>query len=281
MSDARPRQRSILITGASSGIGEHAAMTLQARGWRVFGTARKDDDLDRLRVAGIEAHFLDYADEPSIERTAAAVLAATGGQLDALFNNGAYGQVGAVEDLTTAVLRRQFEVNVFGWHTLTRLVLPAMRRAGSGRIVHCSSVLGIVAGKYRGAYVGSKFALEGLADSMRIELADTGIHVVLIEPGPIATRFTQNALANFHATVDIASSVHRAGYEGQLARLTGGRKPSRFKLGPEAVTAALIHALESPRPRIRYRVTTLTKLAALMKRLLPARWLDALIGRNS
>ncbi|WP_073054107.1 SDR family oxidoreductase [Kaistia soli] len=274
-------QRSILITGASSGIGEHAALTLKARGWRVFATARKDEDLERLRAAGIEAHALDYEDEASIERTAEAVLTATGGRLDALFNNGAYGQVGAVEDLSTDVLRRQFEVNVFGWHTLTRLVLTAMRRAGSGRIVHCSSVLGIVAGKYRGAYVGSKFALEGLADSMRIELAGSGIDVVLIEPGPIATRFTQNALANFHATIDMTASVHHAGYEGQLARLTGQRKPSRFKLGPEAVTAALIHALESPRPRIRYRVTMLTKLAAIMKRLLPARWLDALIGRNS
>lgn len=274
-------ERSILITGASSGIGEHAALTLKARGWRVFATARKEADLARLAAAGIAAHYLDYTDEASIERTAASVLEATGGRLDALFNNGAYGQVGAVEDLSTAVLRRQFEAALFGWHTLTRLVLPSMRRAGSGRIVHCSSILGFVAGKYRGAYVGSKFALEGLADSMRIELAGTGIHVVLIEPGPIASRFTANALANFHATIDIAASPHRAGYEGQLARLTGTRKPSRFKLGPEAVTAALIHALDSPRPRIRYRVTMLSRGAALMKRLLPARLLDRLIARNS
>ncbi len=274
-------QRSILITGASSGIGEHAALTLAARGWLVFATARKDADLERLRAAGLTALSLDYEDEASIKAAAAAVLSATGGRLDALFNNGAYGQVGAVEDLTTAVLRRQFEVNLFGWHTLTTLVLPAMRRAGKGRIVQCSSVLGIVAGKYRGAYVASKFALEGITDTLRIELAGSGIEVVLIEPGPIATRFTANALANFHATIDIAGSKHRAGYESQLARLTGARKPSRFKLGPEAVTAALLHALESPRPRLRYRVTLLTKLAALMRRLLPARWLDALIARNS
>ncbi len=274
-------QRSILITGASSGIGEHAALTLAARGWQVFATARKDADLARLRAAGLTALSLDYEDEASIVAAADAVLSATGGRLDALFNNGAYGQVGAVEDLSTAVLRRQFEVNLFGWHTLTNLVLPAMRRAGKGRIVQCSSVLGIVAGKYRGAYVASKFALEGLTDSLRIELAGSGIDVVLIEPGPIATRFTANALANFHATIDMAGSQHRAGYEAQLARLTGARKPSRFKLGPEAVTAALLHALDSPRPRLRYRVTLLTKLAALMRRLLPARWLDALIARNS
>jgi NAD(P)-dependent dehydrogenase (short-subunit alcohol dehydrogenase family) len=274
-------ERSILITGASSGIGEHSALALKGRGWRVFATARKEEDLARLREAGIEALYLDYEDEASVLAAATSVLEATGGRLDALFNNGAYGQVGAVEDLSTAVLRRQFEVNLFGWHTLTCVVLPAMRRAGHGRIVHCSSVLGIVAGKYRGAYVGSKFALEGLADSMRIELAGSGIHVVLIEPGPIATRFTENALANFRATIDMEASPHRAGYEAQLARLTGARRPSRFKRGPEAVTAALIHALDSPRPRLRYRVTTLTVLAALMKRLLPARWLDSLIARNS
>src|SRR5690606_2871865 len=197
------------------------------------------------------------------------------------FNNGAYGQVGAVEDLTTDVLRRQFETNLFGWHTLTRRILPAMRAQGHGRIVQCSSILGIVAGKYRGAYVASKFALEGLSDTLRIELAGTGITVALIEPGPIATRFTQNALANFRETVDAEASVHRAEYQAQLARLTGTRRPSRFKLGPEAVTAALLHALESPRPRLRYQVTLLTKATAVMIRLLPARLMDRLIARNS
>lgn len=273
--------RSILITGASSGIGRDAALTLKRRGWRVLATARKPEDLEALRRAGLEAFFLDYTDEASIHACADAVLAATEDRLDALFNNGAYGQVGAVEDLTTEVLRRQFETNVFGWHTLTRRMLPAMRAQGHGRIVQCSSILGIVAGKYRGAYVGSKYALEGLTDTLRIELAGSGIAVALIEPGPIATRFPQNALANFHATVDIEGSVHRADYRAQLARMTGTRRPSRFKLGPEAVTAALLHALESPRPRIRYRVTVLTKAAALMRRLLPARWMDHLIARNS
>jgi NAD(P)-dependent dehydrogenase (short-subunit alcohol dehydrogenase family) len=273
--------RTILITGASSGIGQHAAATLKLRGWRVFATARKDEDLARLSGAGLEPHFLDYANTASVEAAADAVLAATGGRLDALFNNGGFGQVGAVEDLSTDRLRRQFEVNFFGWHALSRRVLPAMRRQGSGRIIQCSSVLGFLAGKYRGAYVASKHALEGFTDSMRIELAGTGIHVVLIEPGPIATRFTENALANFRETIDIAASPHRAEYEDQLARLTGTRTPSRFKLGPEAVTAALLHALDSPRPKTRYRVTTLTKAAFLLKRALPDRWLDGLIARNS
>lgn len=274
-------RRSILITGASSGIGLDAARTLRKRGWRVFATARKEADLARLRAEGIEALYLDYLDEPSIDAAADAVLRATGGRLDALFNNGAYGQVGAVEDLSTEVLRRQFEASLFGWHSLARRIIPAMRRRGSGRIVQCSSILGFVAGKYRGAYVGAKHALEGMSDALRIELADAGIHVVLIEPGPIASRFTENALANFLLTVDVAGSPHRAEYESQLARLKGERKPSRFKLGPEAVSAALVHALESRRPRLRYRVTLLTKAAALLKRTLPARWLDRLIARNS
>ncbi|BCP55322.1 short-chain dehydrogenase/reductase [Kaistia sp. 32K] len=273
--------RSILITGASSGIGLDAAKTLKARGWRVFATARKPDDLATLAASGVEALFLDYTDEASIHACADAVLAATGGRLDALFNNGAYGQVGAVEDLTTDVLRRQFEANFFGWHTLTRRIVPVMRAQRHGRIVQCSSILGLVAGKYRGAYVASKYALEGLTDTLRIELAGSGIEVALIEPGPIATRFTQNALANFRETIDVEGSIHRADYQAQLARLTGTRRPSRFKLGPEAVTTALLHALESPRPKIRYRVTVLTKAADAMRRLLPARWMDRLIARNS
>jgi len=277
MTDAR----SILVTGASSGIGRDAALTLKARGWRVFATARKPEDLAVLAEAGLEALYLDYTDEASIHACADAVLATTGGRLDALFNNGAYGQVGAIEDLTTDVLRRQFETNVLGWHTLTRRIVPVMRTQGHGRIVQCSSILGFVAGKYRGAYVGSKFALEGLTDCLRLELAGSGIQVALIEPGPIATRFTQNALANFHATVDVDASLHREEYQSQLARMRGTRRPSRFKLGPEAVTAALLHALESPRPRLRYRVTVLTKAAALMKQILPARLMDGLIARNS
>ncbi|MBN9000318.1 MAG: SDR family oxidoreductase [Rhizobiales bacterium] len=285
MVEARPGTgkdvRTILVTGASSGIGEHAALALAAAGWRVFATARRDADIERLRAEGIEAHFLDYTDPASIVALADTVIAASGGRLDALFNNGAHGQVGAIEDLATEHLRRQFEAGLFGWHSLTRLVLPLMRAQGSGRIVQCSSVLGYAAGKYRGAYVAMKHALEGYTDCLRIELATSGIDVVLIEPGPIATRFQDNALANFRATIDIAASPHRADYEGQLARLGGTRRPSRFKLGPEAVTAALIHALDSPRPRTRYRVTTLAKAAALFDRFLPDRLFDHLVARNS
>ncbi len=267
--------RAVLITGCSSGIGADAALTLKARGWRVFATARREADLSRLAESGIEAVALDYADPASIAAAAARVLEATGGRLDALVNNGAYAQPGALEDLDTDRLREQFEANVFGWHDLTRRVIPAMRIAGHGRIVFISSVLGFVAARYRGAYVASKFAVEGYADTLRIEFDGTGIDVVLVEPGPIESRFRETAVRNADH-VDIAGSVHRAAYERDLA--APGEGAERFRKGPEAVTAVIVKALESRRPKARYRVTAPTKVAAVLKRLLPTRAMDRIVG---
>lgn len=273
--------RSILITGCSSGIGRHAALQLHRRGWRVFATARKAGDLERLREVGVTAVYLDYADPASIASCAEHVIAETGGTLFALFNNGAYGQPGAVEDIAPDVLRAQFEANFFGWHDLTRRLLPAMRRQGEGRIVQCSSVLGLSALRYRGAYVASKFAVEGLTDTLRLELRGTGIHVSLIEPGPIATRFAETALAKFRAHVDIQASAHAEHYKHQLARLEKGGTSSPFKLGPEAVFAKLLHALERSRPKPRYYVTAPTHVFAALKRLLPIRAMDWVLDRAS
>ena len=273
--------RSVLITGCSSGIGEACARGLKARGWRVFATARKPEDLARLEGEGFDSLFLDYRDEASIEVAADEALRRTGGRLYALFNNGAYGQPGAVEDLRTDVLREQFEVNVFGWHALARRVLPAMRAAGEGRIVQCSSVLGLVALKYRGAYTASKFAIEGLSDTLRLELRGTGIHVSLIEPGPIRTRFVEHALEAFRRNIDVEASPHREVYRRREARLQRGGTASAFKLGPEAVLHKLVHALESPRPKPRYYVTTPTHLMAALRRILPHRALDAALASFS
>lgn len=273
--------KSILVTGASTGIGRCAAETLAARGWRVFATARRAEDLAELAaIPGVEAIALDYRDPASIAGCADRVLAATEGRLFALFNNGAYGQPGAVEDLGVAVLRAQFEANFFGWHDLTTRLIPAMRRAGRGRIVQCSSVLGIVAMKYRGAYIASKFALEGLTDTLRMELRDSGIAVVTIRPGPIATRFVANAQAAFRANIDIEASAHAAVYRRRLERMTRGGA-SRFKLPPEAVVAKLLQALDSPRPRATYAVTTATVLMDAARRLLPDGLLSRLAGRLS
>ena len=265
--------RTILITGCSTGIGYAAARDLEARGWRVLATARKPDDLARLAALGVEPLELELADPASVAACADRTLSLTDGRIGALFSNAAYGQVGAVEDLTRDVLRDQFEVNVFGLHDLTRRLIPAMRAQGAGRIVNCSSVLGLMAAPYRGAYCASKFALEGLSDAMRMELHGTGIHVSLIEPGPIRTNFLPTALAMFRARVDIAGSAHAATYQRRLAGMEKGGKTT-FKLEPEAVVRQLIRALESPRPKPRYFVTFPTYAANILKRALPTVLLD-------
>lgn len=275
-----PRQRSILITGCSSGIGFASARVMKERGWRVLATARTDEDRERLaREVGVETLYLDLADPASIAQCARETLELVDANLDALFNNAAYGQVGAVEDITPEILRRQLEVNVVGTHDLTRRLIPAMRAAGRGRIVQCSSVLGFVSVPYRGAYCASKFALEALSEAMRHELAGTGIHVSVIEPGPIRTRFVEHALANFRTSIDIDASPHREVYRARLAAMEKGGK-STFKLEPEAVAQKLVHAVESPRPRRHYMVTVPTYLAAAGRRLLPAPLADWLVQRT-
>jgi NAD(P)-dependent dehydrogenase (short-subunit alcohol dehydrogenase family) len=253
---------------------------MKTRGWRVFATARKPEDIARLKEKeGVESLYLDYAEPHSIEAAAEHVLAATGGKLTALFNNGAYGQPGAVEDLRREVLRAQFEAGFFGWHDLTRRIIPAMRQQGEGRIVFCSSVLGLISAPYRGAYCASKFAVEALADSLRMELAATGIRIVLIEPGPIASRFLEHALEAYRRNIDLEASPHAEIYRARIARLEEGGDQT-FKLGPEAVALKLVHALESRNPKRRYYVTLPTYAAALLRRVLPARALDAIAARN-
>ncbi|KAB2673195.1 SDR family oxidoreductase [Ochrobactrum sp. LMG 5442] len=275
------RQRSIIITGCSSGIGAYCAEALKSQGWRVFATARKDADIEALRAKGIETHYLDYTQPQSIANLVDEVLRQTDDTLDALFNNGAYAQPGAIEDLPVEALRQQFEANFFGWHDLTRRVVPVMRRQGHGRIVHCSSILGLVPMKWRGAYVASKFALEGLMLAQRMELEGSGIDVSLIEPGPIASRFTYNAASHAEANIDMEASVHRELYQRQMAKLKSGGTKSKNKLGPEAVYAVLLHALEAPRPRPHYVVTRPAKLGSLARRLMPARWLYRLLSDQS
>jgi NAD(P)-dependent dehydrogenase (short-subunit alcohol dehydrogenase family) len=265
--------RTILITGCSTGIGFAAARDLKARGWRVLATARKPADLARLAAMGLDALPLELADPASIAACADRALELTGGRLGALFSNAAYGQVGAVEDLSPKVLRDQFEVNVFGLHDLTCRVIPAMRKAGAGRIVQCSSVLGLMVAPYRGAYCATKFALEALTDALRMELHGTGIHVSLIEPGPIRTEFLPTALALFRARIDIENSPHRETYQRRLAGMEAGGKQT-FKLEPEAVVARLIHSIESPRPKPRYFVTVPTFGADILRRALPTTLLD-------
>ena len=271
-------EKTILITGCSSGIGLCVARGLLSRGYRVFATARRAADVDTLNEEGLESLLLDLDDPHSITAAVEEILTRTNGRLDALFNNGAYGQPGAVEDLSRDVLRAQFETNLFGWHQLTNLVLPVMRSQGHGRIIHNSSVLGFVALRYRGAYNASKYALEGLADTLRLELAGTGIHVSLIEPGPITSRFRENAFAAYKRNIEPDDSAHREKYMQMEQRLTTKGPVVPFTLPPEAVLKKVIQALESPRPKARYYVTFPTYLFAFLKRVLTDRALDRILG---
>lgn len=277
---AQHMQKTILITGCSSGIGADAAHTLRAQGWRVFASCRQQADCDQLKAAGFDAPRIDYCDSDSIAEGLNQVLAATGGTLDALFNNGAHQLNGAVEDVPTDGLRAIFEANLFGWHDLTRQVIPVMRAQGHGRIVQCSSTLGLTYMRWRGAYTSTKHALKGLTDVMRLELRGTGIDIVLIEPGPITTAFREKGIAYFERYIDWKTSPHRQQYETSLMpRMYQPGGPDTFELPASAVTAKLRHALTAKRPKPRYYVTTATYVAAGLHRVLSTRMLDRLMAR--
>jgi NAD(P)-dependent dehydrogenase (short-subunit alcohol dehydrogenase family) len=276
----RPRDGdTVAVTGCSSGIGLALAEGLQRRGYRVIASARREADLEHLRGLGVEALPLELADPDSVAAFADAVRERAEGRLRGLVNNAAYGQPGAVEDLPRDVLRHQLEVNLLGTHDLTARLMPAFRAQGFGRIVQMSSVLGLVALPYRGAYNTSKFALEGLTDTLRLELADTAIHPVLIEPGPITSRFPDNALRAFRANIDPSASPHRAVYEARVVARLQGEDPTPGTLGPEAVLARTVTALEARRPRPRYFVTWPTHVLAAVRRVLTGRGLDRVLGR--
>ncbi|QJF50161.1 SDR family NAD(P)-dependent oxidoreductase [Roseobacter ponti] len=272
---------SILITGCSSGIGYAAAHGLRDAGWQVFAACRQADDCERLKSEGFDSPLIDYTDTASIQNGLAEVLEKTGGTLDALFNNGAHGTPGAVEDLPTDALRAIFEANFFGWHELTRAVLPVMRAQGHGRVVQCSSVLGFVTLPWRGAYNATKFALEGLTDTMRIEMRDTPLHFILIEPGPITSKIRQNSIPHFERWIDVENSPRRADYEAKLKkRLYADTGPERFELPADAVVRKLLHALTADNPKPRYYVTTPTYLMGALRRLLSTRALDRVLSQT-
>lgn len=275
-------QKSILITGCSSGIGYDAAHGLRAAGWRVFAACRQQVDCDRLAAEGLETVQLDYIDEASITAALTHVLAQTGGTLDALFNNGAYACPGASEDLPRGALREIFEANVFGWHDLTRQVIPVMRAQGHGHIVNCSSVLGLVVAPWRSAYNSTKFALEALTDTLRIEMRDTNIKVVLIEPGPVTSDIRKNAIPHFEKWIDWENSPRADQYRATLNKrlYKNSDKKDTFELPPSAVTAKLLRALNSANPKPRYYVTTPTYIMGTLRRILPSRALDWVLAKG-
>jgi NAD(P)-dependent dehydrogenase (short-subunit alcohol dehydrogenase family) len=275
---SKSSDKTILITGCSSGIGYCVAKGLQQRGYRVFATARRPESVATLNAEGLESLPLDLDDSASIKQAVDEILRRTDGRLYAVFNNGAFGLPGAVEDLSRDAIRAQFETNFFGWLELTNLLLPVMRKQGYGRIIKNSSVLGFVAMPYRGAYNATKFAVEGLSDTLRLELKDTDIHVSLVEPGPILSRFRANALLALQQYIDVENSVHAERYQQVLERLSKEGPAVPFTLPPEAVLKKVIHALESRNPKARYYVTVPTYLFGYLKRVLPTKTLDRLLS---
>jgi short-subunit dehydrogenase len=266
--------KNIFITGCSTGIGYTTAVELKKKGYQVIASARKQVDVNRLIQEGFTTIQLDLADSDSIREAVKQLIKITDGRIDALFNNGAFGQPGAVEDLSREVLRFQFETNLFGTHELTNLIIPLMRNQGYGRILYNSSVLGFVAMTYRGAYNASKFALEGLADTLRLELYGSNIHIVIIEPGPILSDFRKNAYTLFKKNINTSNSVHKQTYAQMEERLQKEGPAVPFTLPADAVTDKVIKALESKKPKLRYYVTFPTYLFAYLKRVLPGRMLD-------
>lgn len=271
----------ILITGCSTGIGWHLAQRLKQEGYTVLATARKETDVAHLQQSGLQAHILDLNDEQSIEQAVNWAITESKGKLYGLINNGAYGQTGALEDLPTHALREQFNTNLFGWHHLTRLILPVMLQQNQGRIIQISSLLGLVAMKYRGAYNASKFALEGYTDTLRLELRDTAIQISLVEPGPIRSEFRSNALKKFLQHINVTSSRHSKIYQQTLQRLQNPNPKNPFTLEPESCVAPVLHALRSKRAKTRYGVTFPTHLFAFLRRVLPSRWLDGILCRSA
>lgn len=274
-------QKAVLITGCSSGIGLYTAQQLSKRGYEVFASARKNEDVERLKQLGLNALQLDLDDSISIRNAVIRLLDQTDGKLYGLFNNGAFGLPGAIEDLSREAIRSQFETNVFGTLELTNRILPVMRKQGYGRIIQNSSILGFAAMAYRGAYNSSKFALEGITDTLRQELVGSGIYVSLIEPGPIISNFRKNALKAFEKHIAVEQSAHRDNYKAMLERLHKEGPAAPFTLGPEAVYERVIHALESDRPQPRYYVTKPTYIMGYLKRILSTRAMDWVLKKAS
>ncbi len=275
-------KKTVLITGCSSGIGLDGALTLSQRGWRVLATCRQEKDCERLMEMGLESFVLDYSNQDSINAGFDEAMSRTGGSLFGLFNNGAHGLMAAVEDLPVEALRDIFEVNFFGYHKLTKLVLPVMRKQGYGRIIQNSSILGFTGIPWRGAYNSTKFALEGLTDTLRIELRNTGIYLSLIQPGPITTSIRVNTRKHFEKWIDWEASPYVEDYRTKLIpRLyeENGKKDP-FELPASAVTKVLIHALEAKKPKAKYRVTFPTHFMALLKRVLPTSAVDSILAKQ-
>lgn len=275
------QNKSILITGSSSGIGLATALYLKQQGYRVFATARKEKDVENLRQLGLDSLVLDVSDSHSIQQALNTILSQTNGELYAVFNNAGFLQAGAAEDVSRDMMRKQFETNTFGAMELTQLVLPIMRKQGYGRIIQNSSILGIIAMPYYGAYNASKFALEGYSNTLRQELRGTNIHVSIIAPGPITSKLRASALHHYQNTIRLnQSGAYTHIYQKmEKSYFPREQREDKLTLQPDAVAMAVHHALESKRPKAHYYIGIAAKFMAFLRRVLPDSALDWFIAK--
>lgn len=271
--------RNILITGCSSGIGLETAKILKKEGIKVYASARKEEDVKMLENLGLKAFLLDVRESTHI-KMALETIYSEDGKIDAVFNNAGYGQPGAIEDLSVSVLKEQFETNVFGLHEVTRQVLPYMRKQGYGKIIQHSSVLGIISLKFRGAYNASKYAIEGLADTLRLELYNTKIFISTINTGPVTSKFRQNAVKKFQENIDQENSAFKKMYETQLnERLNNEKDNTPFNLPASSVANIILKIMNTDKPKPRYYVTKATYLLGFLKRVLSTDLLDKILKK--
>ena len=275
-------KKSILITGSSSGIGLTVAKDLSDLGWNVIASCRKEEDCKILTEKyGLLSTVIDYDNQKSILSGLEFALDKTDGKIDVLFNNGAYGLPALVEDIPVDSLRGIFETNFFGWHSLTKEVIPYMKERGSGRIIQNSSILGFMALKYRGAYTATKYAIEALSDTLRLEMQNENIKVIIIQPGPITTKFRENSYIRFKESIDWQVSDYKLLYLNKIIpRLEAKKlKKTTFELLPNAVSEAVIHACTASNPRIRYRITWATVIMMYLKRSLTDNLFDRISSK--
>ncbi len=271
-------QKNILITGCSSGIGYDTAHYLHANGYKVYATARDAKDVERLKSEGLDAYTLDVTKADDIQKMLSIIID-NDAKLDAIFNNAGYGQPGALEDITTAVLKEQFETNFFGLHELTHQALSIMRKQGYGRILQHSSVLGIIALRFRGAYNASKYAIEGLCDTLRLELMESDIYVCTINTGPVHSDFRKNATKKLIENVNYKESFWKREYGAELFQREKSKEDDMFTKESSVVIKNIVDALESKKPRPRYYNTLATHLLGGLKRILSTNNLDKILRK--
>jgi len=266
----------IVITGCSTGIGFATAEYLQEKGIKVYATVRASSDIEKLKALGIENVLkLDVTKADEIKAVIEYVLTQDK-KIDVWFNNAGYGQAGAIEDIETKFLREQFETNVFGMHEATKQIIPIMRKQGYGKIIQHSSVLGLVSLFGRGAYNASKYAIEGLTDTLRLELKGSNIYVSLLNTGPVTSNFRKNAMKKLEDNVDIENSIFKEAYLKNLSA-----KKSDVPFNEEAISVARVveKIILTSKPKPRYYITKATYLLGYMKRVLSTLQLDKILGK--